>query len=133
MPATPKLNRTTAVFIDAIVVVWVALWLVLGYVVHNEVLGLRKLSATVVVAGKSLDATADQLDALRGVPLVGGDIGDAADNARRAARSARFSGRESRRSVASVANWLWFAISAIAILPILLVYGLIRFGTALPR
>jgi hypothetical protein len=124
----PTLDRRTRALLDAIAVVWIALWIVLGWVVHHEVLGLRKLSATVVVVGQSLDSTANQLDAFRNVPLVGGQLGRTADDARRAARSARFSGRESRASVTSVANWLWFAVSAIAIIPVLLVYGLLRFG-----
>jgi hypothetical protein len=129
MPA--RLDRRTRGLLDIIAVLWVALWIVLGWVVHHEVLGLRKLSATVVVAGRTVDATASQLDALRDVPFVGQDLHTTAANLRRTARSARFSGRESRASVTSLANWLWFAISGIAILPVLLVYGLLRFGVPL--
>ena len=121
------LDPRTRTFLDVIVAVWCVLWLVVGYVVQREVLGLRKLSDTVVVAGRALDSTADQLDAYAGLPLVGERAHEAAKSARRAAKSARFSGRESRKSVTDVARWLWFAVSAIAILPILLVYGLIRF------
>jgi hypothetical protein len=122
-----SLDRRTRTALDVIVVVWCALWLVVGYVIDREVLGLRKLSDTVVVAGQALDSTATQLRAFSGLPLVGTRVERAANDAHRAAVSARFSGRESRHSIANVAHWLWFAVSAIGILPILLVYGLIRF------
>jgi hypothetical protein len=115
------------VFLDVIVAVWCALWLLIGYVIDREVLGLRKLSDTVVIAGQALNSTADQLETLSDVPFVGDRVKRTAAEARRTARSARFSGRESRRSVTHVAHWLWFAVSAIAVLPILLVYGLLRF------
>jgi hypothetical protein len=121
------LDPRTRTLLDAIVAVWCVLWLVVGYVLEREVLGLRKLSDTVVIAGKTLDSTASQLDTYAGLPLVGPQAHEAAKSARRAAKSARFSGRESRKSVTDVAHWLWFAVSAIAILPILLVYGLLRF------
>ena len=121
-------DRRTRILLDVTVVVWVVLWLVIGYVVHQQVLELRKLSATVVVAGQALDTTARELEALSGVPFVGQSLTRTAAQARRAAASARFSGRESRESVEGVANWLWFSVSSIAILPILLVYGLVRFG-----
>jgi hypothetical protein len=122
------LDRRTRTFLDVTVAVWVALWLVIGYVVHQQVLELRKLSATMIVAGQALDTTAGELQSLSGVPFVGRRVERTAAQAHRAAASARFSGRESRRSVTGVANWLWFAVSAIAILPVLLVYGLVRFG-----
>jgi hypothetical protein len=121
------LDVRTRTFLDVVVVTWCVLWLVLGYVIGREVLGLRKLSDTVVVAGQALDSTAAQLHAFAGLPLVGTHAEQASKDAHRAAVSARFSGRESRQSITSVAHWLWFAVSAIAILPILLVYGLIRF------
>ena len=121
------LDVRTRTFLDVIVVAWCALWLVVGYVIDREVLGLRKLSDTVVVAGQALDSTATQLHAFAGLPLVGARAEQAAKDAHRAAVSARFSGRESRHSITNVAHWLWFAVSSIGILPILLVYGLIRF------
>jgi hypothetical protein len=122
-----SLDRRTRTFLDVIVVTWCALWLVVGYVIDREVLGLRKLSDTVVIAGQALDSTAEQLHAFGSLPLVGARAERAAQEAHRAAVSARFSGRESRHSITNVAHWLWFAVSAIGILPILLVYGLIRF------
>jgi hypothetical protein len=122
------LDRRTLVFLDLTVAVWVLVWLVIGYVVHQQVLELRKLSATMVVAGQALDTSAAELRSLSGVPFVGRRVERTAAQAHRAAVSARFSGRESRKSVAGVANWLWFSVSAIAIFPVLLVYGLVRFG-----
>ena len=122
-----RLDRRTRTALDVIVVAWCALWLVVGYVIDREVLGLRKLSDTVVIAGQALDSTAGQLRAFSGLPLVGTRVQRAADEAHRAAVSARFSGRESRHSITNVAHWLWFAVSAIGILPVLIVYGLIRF------
>jgi hypothetical protein len=124
-----KLDRRTQISLDVVVAVWCVLWLLLGYVVNREVLGLRKLSDTVVVAGQALDRTSKQLESFSTLPFVGAEVSRTAKEVHRASVSARFSGRESRKSVTSVAHWLWFSVSAIAILPILLVYGLIRVPT----
>src|SRR3712207_2522491 len=121
-----QLDRRTRGYLDAVVAIWVVLWIVLGWVVNREVKELRKLSDTVVVAGRALDRTADQLEGFEDLPFVGPEVSRTAEEVRRASMSARFSGRESRKSVTSVARWLWFSVSSIAILPVLLVYGLIR-------
>ena len=125
-----QLDRRTRGYLDAVIAIWVVLWLVLGWVVNREVKELRKLSDTVVVAGRALDRTADQLESFEDLPFVGREVSRTATEVRRASVSARFSGRESRKSVTSVAHWLWFSVSSIAILPVLLVYGLIRVPAA---
>jgi hypothetical protein len=120
------LDSTTKRLLDVIMVAWSAIWILVGVAVYNEVRGLRTLADTVAVAGRSLDDTADTLDAYASVPLVGRDLGDGARRARRTARSARVSAREGRDSVDDLARLLGIAVSAVAIGPLALAYSLLR-------
>jgi uncharacterized membrane protein YoaK (UPF0700 family) len=113
--------------LDVIAVVWTALWVLGGYTVYDQVLRLRELSDTVVVAGVQLQQSAKTLRTFRNLPFVGGDIEKVARNAESAARSAKRSGRESRDSVHDVAVLLGLAVGAVAIAPALLAWALLRF------
>ena len=120
------LDTTTKRLLDVILVAWSAIWILVGVAVYNEVRGLRTLAGTVAVAGRSLDDTADTLDAYASVPFVGGDLRQVARNARRTARSARVSAREGRDSVDDLARLLGVAVPAVAIGPLALAYALLR-------
>jgi hypothetical protein len=120
------LDKTTRRLLDVILLVWSVIWIFVGIAVYNEVRGLRSLADTVAVAGRSLDETADTLDAYSNVPFVGGDLRDVARDARRTARSARVSAREGRNSVDDLARLLGIAVSAVAIGPLALAYSLLR-------
>ena len=74
------LDTTTKRLLDVILIAWSAIWILVGVAVYNEVRGLRTLAGTVAVAGRSLDDTADALDAYAGVPFVGADLSKAARN-----------------------------------------------------
>jgi len=120
------LDTTTKRLLDVILIAWSAIWILVGVAVYNEVRGLRTLAGTVAVAGRSLDDTADTLDAYASVPFVGGDLRQVARNARRTARSARVSAREGRDSVDDLARLLGVAVPAVAIGPLALAYALLR-------
>ena len=120
------LDTTTKRLLDVILIAWSAIWILVGVAVYNEVRGLRTLAGTVAVAGRSLDDTADTLDAYASVPFVGGDLRQVARNARRTARSARVSAREGRDSVDDLARLLGIAVPAVAIGPLALAYALLR-------
>jgi len=120
------LDATTKRLLDVILVAWSAIWILVGVAVYHEVRGLRALAGTVAVAGRSLDDTADALDAYAGVPFVGADLSKAARNARRTARSARVSARASRESIDDLARLLGIAVPAVAIGPLALAYALLR-------
>jgi len=114
--------------LDAILAVWIALWILAGVAVWHEVRGLRPLAGTVAIAGKSLDDTAGALRGFAAVPLVGGSLGRIADDATATAASARVSAREGRRSIDHLAIILGVLVPAVAILPVALGYAFIRFG-----
>jgi hypothetical protein len=121
------LPARTARLLDVIAVTWTALWVLGGYTVYHQVLRLRDLSDTVVVAGAQLHQSASTLRSMRDLPFVGDEIAGVARNAETAARSARRSGRESRDSVHDVAALLGFTVSAVAIAPVLLAWALLRY------
>lgn len=116
--------------LDAILAVWVAVWIAIGVFVWYEVRGLRPLATTVGLAGKSLGDTAAALRGLSAVPLVGGSLGRIADDATATAASARISARQSRDSIDRLAIILGIAVPAVAILPVGLGYAVVRFRTA---
>lgn len=116
--------------LDAILAVWVAVWIGIGVFVWYEVRGLRPLATTVGLAGKSLGDTAAALRGLSAVPLVGGSLGRIADDATATAASARISARQSRDSIDRLAIILGIAVPAVAILPVGLGYAVVRFRTA---
>jgi hypothetical protein len=120
------LDTTTKRLLDVILVAWSAIWILVGVAVYHEVRGLRTLAGTVAVAGRSLDDTADTLDAYSGVPFVGAGLETAARDARRTARSARVSARASRESIDDLARLLAIAVPAVAIGPLALAYALLR-------
>jgi hypothetical protein len=112
--------------LDIAVVVWIAGWLALALLVAREVRDLRELSDTVVVSGVAIEDTADLVDSLGSVPLVGGQVGQVADRVREAGRSAQVSGRESRSSIDDLSVLLALAIGLVPTLPLLVLYAPLR-------
>ncbi|HET8607838.1 MAG TPA: hypothetical protein VFL66_12530 [Gaiellaceae bacterium] len=114
--------------LDVLALVWVCLWIGIGWLVYHYVNGLASLSDTVVLAGKAVDATASALDAIAQVPFVGGQLHELVQSAHQAAASAVSSGRSSRHDVHTLAVLLWLAIAAAPTTPLLVLYGLLRRG-----
>jgi hypothetical protein len=121
-------DRRSIRILDALAVVWICLWIGIGYVVFHEVRGLSSLSGTVVLAGRAIDATASTIASLAGIPLVGTQVGDLARQAQEAARSAIANGESSRENIDRLAILLWIAIAAAPTAPLLVLYGLLREG-----
>ena len=76
--ADTTVSKRSLRMLDVGVTFWVLLWAVLGVVCFIEVRGLESLSDTMQVAGHSLQEAGDGLDAIAGLPLVGGSIDAAA-------------------------------------------------------
>jgi hypothetical protein len=112
--------------LDAVVLIWVAGWVVLALLVGREVRNLRELSDTVVLAGVAVEDTGDLVASLDAVPLVGGQVGDVADRVRAAGASAQASGRESRDSTEDLSVLLALSIGLIPTLPLLGLYAPLR-------
>jgi hypothetical protein len=124
--AANVLDDQTRRYLDAIAASWCAIWILVGIAVFHEVRGLRSLSDSVAVAGNSLDDTARTLDSFSGVPFIGPKAAGVARDARRTAHSAQVSARKSRASIDNLALLLGFSVPAVAILPLLLAYALLR-------
>jgi hypothetical protein len=112
--------------LDAFVVCWTILWVLVGFLVFHEVRGLTSLSDTVVQTGRALDSTASALGAVSGIPLVGGQVGELARTAHGLAASAVESGRSSRGDIRNLAVLLWIAVAAAPTTPLLVLYGIVR-------
>jgi hypothetical protein len=121
-------DRRSIRILDSLAVVWVCLWIGIGYLVFHEVRGLSSLSGTVILAGKAIDATASTIASISGLPLVGGQVAELARQAQDAARSAIANGRASRDDIDRLAVLLWIAIAAAPTAPLLVLYGLLREG-----
>lgn len=123
-PRIPR--RSTRVVLDAVVLLWVAAWIVVGLWVAREVNGLTDLSRTVIAAGLALEEAGQALQGLDGVPFVGEDVGDVGERTERAGASARVSGRSSRESVESLSLLLGVSIAVAPTLPLLTLYLAMR-------
>lgn len=121
-------QRRVILLLDALSLVWVALWIGLGYLIYEQVLGLGSLSNTVILAGKAIRATADALGGIASIPFVGGRVSGLADSARQAADSAIYNGRASRSDVHELAILLWVTLALAPTTPLLVLYGLLRRG-----
>jgi hypothetical protein len=124
--AFPRSNARLIHVLDAVVVLWVAAWIVLAVLVGREVRNLRELSDTVVLAGVAVEDTGDLVAELEGVPFIGSEVGDVASRVREAGASAQESGRESRDSTENLSVLLALSIGLIPTLPLLGLYAPLR-------
>jgi hypothetical protein len=113
-------------FLDLVLLIWVAAWIVVGLQVRHEVRGLTELSDTVEAAGNSLDQAGHQLDTLKGLPFVGDRIRAVGQQLSLAAASAVESGRSSRGHIESLSRLLGVAIAAAPTLPLVALYVPLR-------
>lgn len=107
---------------------WTALWIALAFVTAHEVLALRDLSDTVVKTGRAVDTAGRALQAIGGVPFVGGRVSTLADQVRVAGDSAIASGRSSRDSATNLAVLLGVAVGLIPTVPMVALYLALRRG-----
>jgi hypothetical protein len=124
--AFPRSSARLIHALDAVVAVWVAVWIVLAVFVGREVRNLRELSDTVVLAGVAVEDTADLVSALEDVPFVGEQVTEVAARVREAGASAQESGRESRDSTEDLSVLLALSIGLIPTLPLLGLYAPLR-------
>ncbi len=113
---------------DVGLAIWALVWIGMGFFVHENVRGLAELSVPVVKASRALDETAEGLDRISSIPL----IGDAANldairaRVREAGVEARASARESRENVRTLAWLLGISIALVPTLPLLAIYIPVR-------
>ena len=134
LPFSPRTRHA----LDLTLAAWTVCWLVIGIRVGVEVRGLSELSETVTQSGVAITESADALDAISDVPLIGAEVDEATQRAREAGESAQASGQSSQESVRDLSVLLALAIAVIPSLPILGFYlplrlSLMREATVLRR
>lgn len=123
--ASPRAGRrrvdVLTVLVDALVVMWVVTWLLLGLRVHDEVEGLTALSTAISNAGGAVEGTGRTLDGLN-IPFVGERIDQTAKEVTDAGRETRVSARAARDSIGNLSTLLGLSVAFIPSSAILLVY-----------
>jgi hypothetical protein len=108
--------------LDAVLVVWIGVWIWLGFAIGHEVSNLKAMSDTAVTAGRAVEATGQALRNLEQLPFVGERVAAVDRQIAAAGASAVASGQESRDSIQRLAVLLTVAIAVIPSVPVLAVY-----------
>ncbi len=125
--ASPRVPRPLVRrLLDVALVVWIAVWVFLGFRVADEVHGLTDLSRTTVAAGLALQDAGEALVSLGRLPVVGDDVETLGERTMRAGRSARDSGRSSRESIENLSLLLGLSVALIPSVPLLALYVPLR-------
>jgi hypothetical protein len=121
--ADSPVRRTRQMLGDMLLVLWVALWLKLAYVVHDATLALAAPGRKIEAAGGGLASRLrDAGSAVGDLPLVGDKVRSPFDGAGRAADQIADAGRAQVEAVQHLAFWLGITVGALPILLVVLVY-----------
>ena len=104
------------------VVLWTAVWILMGIWTRHEVGTLRQLSNTVITSGRAVKQTGDALQGLRAIPFVGGDVARIGRQVSAAGLDARRSGRSSRTAVDNLATLLGVAVALVPTVPMIALF-----------
>jgi len=115
-------SRRLRLAIDVALAGWLIAWIIMGIQVGREVGQLGDLSDTAVLAGTAIEQTADVLDQIGRIPLIGTPVGDLADNIRRTGKSARQNGAATRDDVHDLSVLLGISIALIPTIPLAAVW-----------
>ena len=121
--ADGPVRRTRQMLGDVLLVLWVALWLKLAYVVHDATLALATPGRKIEAAGGGLASRLrDAGSAVGDVPFVGDKVRSPFDGAGRAADQIAAAGTAQVEAVQHLAFWLGITVGALPILLVILVY-----------
>ena len=121
--ADGPVRRTRQMLGDVLLVLWVALWLKLAYVVHDATLALATPGRKIEAAGGGLASRLrDAGSAVGDVPFVGDEVRSPFDGAGRAADQIAAAGTAQVEAVQHLAFWLGITVGALPILLVILVY-----------
>ena len=112
--------------LDAVVVFWTLVWIVLGLLVARDLQQLTQLSATVATSGRAMRAVVDSITPLASLPVVGSTIAPLAKTAASEAASVQASGRVSAQSVRQLSLLLGLAVVVAPTVPLLVLYVPLR-------
>lgn len=120
--------------LDAALIVWTIVWIVIAVAISREVQDLAELSDTVTTVGAAAEASGAALGLLGDLPVVGDAVGSTLDEPaaeiQEAGRSAQESGARSRESVDALSVLLGLAVALIPSTPLLGLYLPARVGRA---
>jgi hypothetical protein len=105
--------------LDVLAVLWVVWWVWAGIAVGRQVTRLDALSDTAGQVGHTVIGLGDTL---RGLPLIGSQLGGPADSVRAAGRDTIQSAQRARTDIHRLAFGLGASIALIPTLPLLLFY-----------
>lgn len=121
--ADGPVRRTRQMLGDVLLVLWVALWLKLAYVVHDATLALATPGRKIEAAGGGLASRLrDAGSAVGDVPFVGDEVRSPFDGAGKAADQIAAAGTAQVEAVQHLAFWLGITVGALPILLVILVY-----------
>ncbi len=121
--ADGPVRRTRQMLGDVLLVLWVALWLKLAYVVHDATLALAAPGRKIEAAGGGLAGRLrDAGTAVGDLPLVGDKVRSPFDGAGQAADQIAAAGASQVEAVQHLAYWLGITVGALPILLVVLVY-----------
>ncbi|MGH9102842.1 MAG: hypothetical protein ACRDYD_07670 [Acidimicrobiales bacterium] len=121
-PLDPRASRSTARLIDAVLVVWLAGWLVAGIFVAIDIHHLGKVAATVGTAGHALRLTAQGLKSFAALPFVGHQLAGVGAQVAAAGRQAQQAAIATEGSVNQLSWLLGMCVVVIPGVPALAVY-----------
>jgi hypothetical protein len=123
MPTVPAFLSARAMrALNAVLLLWSALWIGLGVYTGYEVNALRTIGDTVQKTGAAVVTSGQAIQALGSVPFVGSRVGTLGDQAVAAGRSAEISGTSTRNTVDRLAILLGLAVGLIPTVPLLSLY-----------
>lgn len=126
--ADGSVRRTRQMLGDVLLVLWVALWLKLAYVVHDATLALATPGRKIEAAGGGLAIKLRDAGAAVGdLPLVGDKVRSPFDGAGRAADQIADAGTSQVEAVQHLAYWLGVTVGALPILMVVPFYLFLRY------
>ena len=111
---------------DVAIAAWVVLWIVVGLLVAREVRALSQFGESLDQHAKAVESTAQALDAIADLPLVGGRIGNIERDLESTAAELRQSAHTTRMRTGLLSTLLGFSIAVIPSAPVLTVYLPVR-------
>jgi hypothetical protein len=121
--ADTTVRRTVQIVGDALLVLWIALWVSLAGKVRDATLELRGPGLRLESSGSDLARRLrDAGDGVSGIPVVGDSAAAPFDRAGGAAEGLAEAGRSQVQAVESLAFWLGLAVALIPILLLLVFY-----------
>jgi hypothetical protein len=121
-PLLSAARRGTVIVLDVAVVLWIAAWIVVAVLIGREVHRLRSMSDTLTSASEALHQTADGLQIVSNVPLVGHRIGELAGSIDTTATQVAGNAQDTRHSVDRLAYLFPIGIALIPTVPVAAFY-----------